>query len=69
MITIYTSPTCSRCNVLIQKLSKKEIPFVETHNIEEIEKLGFLQLPVIKYNEEYYSFNDFNNMLNAGEVK
>ena len=69
MITIYTSPICSRCNVLIQKLSKKEIPFVETHNIEEIEKLGFLQLPVIKYNEEYYSFNDFNNMLNAGEVK
>ena len=44
-----------RKDVLIQKLSRKEIPFIETHNIEEVEKLGFFQLPVIKYNEEYYS--------------
>lgn len=40
MITIYTTPTCSRCKVLKKKLGLAGIPFQECDDIETMMKLG-----------------------------
>ena len=40
MITIYTTPTCSRCKILKKKLDIAGIPFQECGDIEIMTQLG-----------------------------
>lgn len=40
MVKIYTSPTCGTCKMIKMKLSKKNIPYDETHDIKPLMEKG-----------------------------
>jgi len=72
-LKIYTSPSCSHCQVLKSYLKSKGIEYQEIDITidqdsfsEAVTKSGAMQLPIIEYNEKYISgFNiqEINNIL------
>lgn len=66
MIILFSTESCPRCAVLRAKLQKKNIPFEETHNLEEIIALGFRQAPILKINEDtYFDLKQANDYINS----
>ena len=57
MIVFYTTH-CPMCNVLKKKLDEKQIPYTENTNTDEMIKLGFTQVPILKINDKYMNFVD-----------
>ena len=57
MIILY-STGCPKCNVLKEKLSKKNIEYKENTNIEEMQKLGITSVPVLRVEGIMLSFLD-----------
>lgn len=47
MITLY-STGCPKCNVLKTKLNAKGIEFNEVNNVEEMQRLGISQVPMLR---------------------
>lgn len=58
MITLY-STNCPKCKVLEQKMKQCEIPFSIQYDIQPLIKMGFLEAPILKINDnEYLNFSD-----------
>lgn len=53
---ILYSTHCPLCMVLEKKLKEKNIEYVEINDINEMSKLGFTSVPVLKVNDEYMNF-------------
>lgn len=56
-ITLYTTH-CPMCNVLEKKLNMMEIPFEINEDPNEIRKLGYLSAPILKVDEDTYTFKE-----------
>ena len=63
-ITLY-STHCPMCNVLEKKLQIKGIDYDICTDIDEIRKLGFLSAPILKVDDEFYTFKEANIFLNS----
>ena len=62
-ITLY-STHCPMCNVLEKKLQMKNIEYDICTDIKEMRKLGFLSAPILKVDDDYYTFKEANILLN-----
>lgn len=68
MVTLYTIH-CPKCNVLQKKMEQKGIEYTAVENIEEIQKLGFTQLPILNVDGVNYDFSKAVSWINAYQGK
>lgn len=54
MIILFSTESCPRCAVLRKKLEQKNIPFQETHDLEEVINLGYKSAPILKIDGNTY---------------
>lgn len=47
-ITIYTTNTCPKCQILKKKLKEKNIPFLEETDVNKMLELDILAVPQMK---------------------
>lgn len=63
MITLY-STGCPSCNVLKQKLDRKQIPYTENNSVDEMLRIGIMQAPVLIVDGEQLTFSQANEWVN-----
>lgn len=63
MITVYTTPGCSKCALLKRKLTENGLEYVESHDPTEPMEKGFKSAPVLKYDDKFYLFKDALELL------
>ena len=51
MIEIFTTEGCGRCNMLKQRMIEKNIDFKENDDEEEMARLGFMTVPMLRTDE------------------
>lgn len=69
-MTIYTSPTCSKCKQLKKVLTEKNIPFTESEDIDSLmEKTDIMSLPVVEKNGVYIGFTEIFKWALAQEAQ
>ena len=66
MITLYTSDTCGICRMVKMKLEKKNIPYNNEKNVEDLITAGIQRLPVLKLEDGRMitSVAEINNWVN-----
>ena len=64
MKVILYSTGCPKCRVLKTKLDKKNINYIENNDVEEMLKLGFDLLPVLKVDNDIMNFTEANDWIN-----
>lgn len=68
-ITIYGTPTCNVCKMLVKRLEEKNIPFFYVDKIEEVtnlaKKLNKTSVPIIELDGEFIDIQDFNRRVLA----
>ena len=63
-IVLYTTH-CPMCSLIERKLKEKNIVYKEETNINEIMKLGFQHVPLLKFkNKIYENTKDILNIIN-----
>lgn len=62
---ILYSTGCPKCKVLEAKLNNKHILYETITNENEMIENGFMSLPVLKVNEDFFGFKDANDWINA----
>ena len=63
-VILYTTG-CPKCKVLEAKLNNKHIQYETITNRNEMIHNGFMNLPVLKVNEDFFNFKDANDWINA----
>ena len=63
-IVLYTTPTCSKCKVLKQKMNAKNIEFIEINDIETCQKEGIDLVPVLEIDGKKFEFSEANKIIN-----
>lgn len=66
MITLYTTH-CPKCRVLEAKLNQKGIEYQENTDIDYMESLGIMSVPVLEVDGELLDFVRANNWINNKE--
>ena len=56
MITIYTTQTCPKCEILKKKLQEKGIEYKEFNDEDEMQRMGILSVPVMDVDGEQLDF-------------
>lgn len=67
IVTIYTQPTCSKCQVIKEKLTSADIEYREVDDIETMTKLGIEYTPVLEVGGKLLNFSEANKWIQ--EVK
>lgn len=65
---ILYSTGCPKCQILKNKLSDKQISYIENNNIDEMLQLNISQVPVLSVNGTLYSFRQAVELINKGEI-
>ena len=63
-ITLY-STGCPKCKVLEAKLNNKHICYETITDESEMIQNGFMSLPVLKVDKDFFNFKDANDWINA----
>lgn len=63
-ITLY-STHCPKCKVLETKLKQKNIEYKEITDINEMEKLGIMSVPMLKVDDNIMDFIQANTWINS----
>jgi glutaredoxin len=66
-IIVYTTEACGRCNILKDKIKKKNIDFKECQDINEMKKLGINAVPVLKLNDDFLDYKAAVRWINEKE--
>ena len=66
MITLYTTH-CPRCKVLATKLTQKNIEYVENEDIDYMESIGIMSVPMLEVDGQLLDFVTANNWINNKE--
>lgn len=61
---ILYSTGCPKCKILKQKLDDKGVTYTENNSVEEMQKLGINDVPVLSINGELNKFSDANKWVN-----
>ena len=56
-VILYTTH-CPRCEILSEKLNEAGVQYETKEDPEEMLKLGFMSAPVLKVDDEIYSFRE-----------
>lgn len=64
MIVLYSKNNCPKCKILKEKLSMKNIEFVEQFKLDNIIERGFKFTPVLQVEEEYMDYSMANKWVN-----
>lgn len=64
MIKLY-STHCPRCNVLVAKLNQKNIKFEEITDINTIEKMRIMSVPMLLVDDKLMDFKEAVTWINA----
>ncbi len=59
---------CPKCNVIKTKMKIKKIDYIENPHVDEVVKMGFASLPVLKIDEEAMDFPLANEWINQYNV-
>lgn len=65
---ILYSTGCPKCQILKNKLSDKQIPYIENNNIDEMLQLNISQVPVLSVDGTLYNFRQAVELINKGEI-
>lgn len=61
----FYSTHCPKCNVLKQKMQKKNVSFVEINDIDIIISKGFSSVPMLEVDDKVMGFVEANNFVNS----
>ena len=61
---IMYSTGCPRCMVLKKKLNAKNVAYTEVNDVEEMQAMGIIQVPILYVNGEYKDFVEANEWIN-----
>lgn len=64
MIKLY-STHCPRCKVLVAKLNQKNVKFEEITDINTMEKLGIMSVPMLLVDDKLMDFKEAVTWINA----
>ena len=56
MITIYTTQTCPKCQILKKKLADKGIDYEEFTDEDEMQRMGIMSVPVMDVDGKLLDF-------------
>ena len=65
---ILYSTGCPKCRVLETKLQSKGIYYTKNTSVDEMNKLGFTNVPILKIDGDYLDFGDAVRWINAVKV-
>lgn len=65
---ILYSTGCPKCQILKNKLSDKQIPYIENNNIDDMLQLNISQVPVLSVDGTLYNFRQAVELINKGEI-
>ena len=68
MEIIFYSTHCPRCKVLEAKMKEAKIEYTEVNDLDEMQKLGIMSVPMLKVDGEMMDFVTANSWINK-EVK
>ena len=66
MIILYTTH-CPRCKVLATKLAQKNIEYVENEDVDYMESIGIMSVPMLEVDGQLLDFVTANNWINNKE--
>lgn len=66
MVTLY-STGCPKCNILEGRLTKDNIEFSISDDVDKLMEMGFQTAPILQINDEYIDFVEAMNRLKALE--
>lgn len=64
MIKVYSTPTCTKCKILKEKLQSKNIEYEEINLfqhkelIDKFSKKGIMSVPIVEIDNEIMDFNN-----------
>lgn len=61
---ILYSTNCPKCRVLESKLKDRNIQFTKFTNIEEMRKMGYINMPKLKVDDKLYEFMEAIDWIN-----
>lgn len=64
MNIILYSTGCPKCNVMKKKLDNAGISYIVNSNVDDMQKLGITQVPVLSVNGDLKPFKEANEWLN-----
>jgi glutaredoxin len=64
MVTLYTTH-CPQCRVVEAKLKQKNIEYNEVTDENKIKELGFLSVPVLQVENDFFLFKDAISWINS----
>lgn len=67
MVTIYTTETCPKCQILKKKMEAKNIEFVDVMDMDTLVELGFTAVPWLSVDGELMDFGEANVWINEQE--
>lgn len=64
-VTLYKTPTCPRCKVLMIKLDKAGIQYDVVDDMSTMAERGIKQAPILEVNGELLDLTAANNWING----
>lgn len=64
-VTLYKTPTCPRCKVLMIKLDKAGIQYDVVEDMSTMAERGIKQAPILEVNGELLDLTAANNWING----
>lgn len=61
---ILYSTNCPKCRVLESKLKDRNIQFTKFTNVEEMRKMGYINMPKLKVDDKLYEFMEAIDWIN-----
>ena len=65
---ILYSTGCPKCRILETKLQSKGIYYTKNTSVDEMTKLGFTNVPMLKVDNDYLDFGDAVRWINEVKV-
>lgn len=68
-IIVYSTSFCPSCDDIKRRLDSAGINYTSNSNVQEMKQLGFKEVPVVKINENFYSYKETLKLIENGEIK
>lgn len=62
-VTLYTTH-CPKCKIIESKLAEHNIDYLEVTDVDFMKELGFMEVPIVRVDNEYKNFRAAVDWLN-----
>ena len=69
MSIVLYSTNCPRCRVLEAKLNLKNIPYGINMDVDKMEKIGIMSVPMLEVDGEMFDFKKATEWINQQEAR